>query len=222
MNPATDSSLRNTPGRLLAGFALVVVVGHHIGTIFGPLGNVGTSTEWADWIDLLVPYAVVGSALLCLHAARAPRTAWLLAAVGTILYVQGHGIHLAANSIGNAQGSAQPVHLWDEVMGHYLWYGGLYLLIASLACALLGHELTSAWRWPLALLFGLTLATNGIEGGTPYFTLAVALGLCGWAWRDRHHAGLVLLSASGVTAMALLGWGIYWQGFPQFSELGWI
>jgi hypothetical protein len=22
--------------------------------------------------------------------------------------------------------------------------------------------------------------------------------------------------------VGLLGWGVYWRGFPQFSELGWI
>lgn len=218
----TDSAVGRSSGRWLAAFALSVVLGHHVGTIFGSLGDLGPGAEWADWIDLLTPYAVIGSTLACLLATGADRRTWLVAAVGALVYAQGHGIHLSANSIGNARGNGQPVHLWDEVVGHYLWYGGTYLLVAALARALLGDRLTSTWRWPLAALFGLTMTTNGIEGGTPYLTLAVALAFCAWGWLNRAGSGLVLLTAYGATTVLLLGWGIYWQSFPQFSELGWI
>ncbi|HVF06742.1 MAG TPA: hypothetical protein VNA20_18040 [Frankiaceae bacterium] len=203
--------------RWLAAFAVAVVLGHHVGTLVGPFGEVGGRTEWADWVDLLTPFAVVGSALAALAAAGARRRAWLVAAAGAIAYVEGHGIHLAANSVGNARGDAAPVHLWDEVVGHYLWYGGLYLLVAALA--LTPAAVVSAWRWPLAALFGLTVATNGIEGGTPVFTLAAAVAFAGWGVRRR--SGL-LLCAFGVATALLAGWGLYWQGFPEFSDLGWI
>ena len=203
--------------RWLAWFALAVVVGHHVGTLVGPLGELGARTEWADWVDLLTPYAVVGTALAALLSAGASRRAWLVAAVGGVVYVQGHGVHLAANSIGNARGGAQPVHLWDEVVGHYLWYGGLYLLVAALVLAV--PEPGGRARWPLAALFGLTTATNGIEGGTPWFTLGVAVLFCAWGARSGRR---VLLAAYLVAAVLLAGWGVYWQGFPQFSELGWI
>jgi hypothetical protein len=206
-------------GRWLAGFAVAVIIGHHVGTIFGPLGRLGYGTEWQDWIDLLTPYAVVGCALAALLAAGATRRTWTLAAAGGIAYVQGHGIHLAANSVSNALGKEQPVYLWDEVVGHYLWYGGLFAVVAALVLALVGRPLTSAWRWPLAVLFGLTGATNGIEGQTALFSLVVAIGFAVWGWRRRSGA---LLASYGVTALLIAGWGIYWQGFPEFSELGWI
>ena len=205
------------PSRRLGWFAVAVILGHHTGTFVGPAGELGGDTEWADWVDLLVPYAVVGTALAVLLAARAERRAWLLAAIGAVIYVQGHGIHLAANSIGNARGDAPPVHLWDEVVGHYIWYGGLYLLIAALV--LVTPPVTSPWRWPLAALFGLTIATNGVEGGTPVFTLLIAVVYLGWGVRRRSD---LLLCAFGVTTALMLGWGTYHQGFPQFSELGWI
>ena len=208
--------------RWLGWFAIAVVIGHHVGTIFGPLGEVGARTEWADWIDLLTPYAVVGTALGALLAAGATRRAWLLAALGAALYVQGHGVHLAGNSIGNARGDAQPVHLWDEVMGHYLWYGGLYLLVAALVLA--APEPRSAARWPLAALFGLTMATNGVEGGTAVLTLAVAVGFVLWGVRRRSA---VTTTAWAVATALVAGWGLYWglaegRFFPQFSQLGWI
>lgn len=207
------------PGAWLAGFAVAVIIGHHVGTIFGPLGALGYGTEWQDWIDLLTPYAVVGCALAALAAAGADRRTWVLALGGTIAYVQGHGIHLAANSVSNALGKEQPIFLWDEVVGHYLWYGGLFVLVAALALSLLDRPATSAWRWPLALLFGLTSATNGIEGQTALFSLVVAIGFAAWGWRRRSS---LLLASYGLTALLIAGWGIYWQGFPEFSELGWI
>ncbi|MBK5308034.1 MAG: hypothetical protein JJD92_15215 [Frankiaceae bacterium] len=215
------------PYRWLGWFAVAVIVGHHVGTIFGPLGELGLRTEWADWIDLLVPYVVVGTALAALAAAGADRRAWLLAAVGAIGYVEGHGIHLSSNSIGNARGNAQPVHLWDEVVGHYVWYAGLFLLVAALARVLAARPRPGPPGWPLAVLFGLTAATNGIEGGTPYFTLAASLAFLGYGWRHRRTCGALLLTAYGTAAVLLLGWGLYWaladgRSFPQFSELGWI
>jgi hypothetical protein len=214
--------------RWLGWFAVAVIIGHHVGTFFGPLGELGGRTEWADWIDLLVPYAVVGTALTALLAAGADRRAWLLAAVGAIAYVEGHGIHLSANSIGNARGDAPPVHLWDEVVGHYVWYAGLFLLAGALTLVLADRPRPSGGvGWPLAVLFGITTATNGIEGGTPYFTLAASVVLAACGWRHRRGAGVLLLAAYGVTAALLLGWGGYWavadgRSFPQFSQLGWI
>ena len=203
--------------RWLAWFAVAVIVGHHIGTIVGPLGELGGETEWADWIDLLVPYAVIGTALGALLAAGADRRAWLLAAVGGVIYTQGHGIHLAANSISNARGDEAPVHLWDEVVGHYIWYAGLYLVMAALVLVL---PAVRSWaRWPLAALFGLTLATNGIEGGTPVLTLLVAAAFLAWGVRLRSD---VVICTAAVATVLIAGWGLYHRGFPQFSELGWI
>jgi hypothetical protein len=114
------------------------------------------------------------------------------------------------------------VHLWDEVMGHYLWYGGLYVVVAALALAV--PEPRGGARWPLAALFGLTMATNGIEGGTALLTLAVAVAFVLWAVRRRSA---VLTAAWAVAALLLAGWGLYWgvadgRFFPQFSQLGWI
>src|SRR5881409_4313237 len=214
--------------RWLGWFAVAVIVGHHVGTIFAGLGGAGRGTRWADWVDLLTPYAVVGTALATLLAAGADRRTWLLAAFASIVYVEGHGIHLSANSIGNARGNGQPVHLWDEVIGHYLWYSGWFLLVAALARALLARPRPAGWRWAvLAGLFGVTTATNTIEGGVPYLGLLAAAAFIAWGWRHRPGSGLLLVTAYGVGFALLAGWGIYWavaagRSFPQFSELGWI
>ena len=213
--------------RWLGWFAVAVIIGQHAGVLFKPLGSAGRGTEWADWIDLLTPYAVIGTALAVLLAAEADRRTWLLAAFGALAYAQGGGIHLAANSVGNARGNGQPVHLWDEVVGHYLSYAGLFLLVAALARVLVARPRPGPLGWPLAVLFGVTTANNGIEGGTPYFSLAASLAFVGWGWRHRRGSGWLLVTAYGVAAALMIGWGVYWalaegRSFPQFSELGWI
>ncbi|HVE73678.1 MAG TPA: hypothetical protein VNA30_01090, partial [Mycobacteriales bacterium] len=107
---------RRAANRALVAFAVAVIIGHHLGTILKPLGTVGP-TEWADWVDLLVPMTVLGTAAAALVAAVAERREWLLFSIGAVLYAQGHGIHLGANSISNAgvTGRAKDAaHLWDE------------------------------------------------------------------------------------------------------------
>ena len=217
LDHAADLVPRRHAGGWLAAFAVSVVVGQHIGSILKPFGLIGLRVEWADVVDLTVPYAVVGTAWVVLHRCAVSRRTWGWAVGGAVLFTQGHGVHLAANSIGNARGNEQPVHLWDEVVGHYLWYSGLYVLVGTLVVA--RPHLGSAWRWPLAALVGVTFATNGIEGGTVPLTLPVAIGCVAWGLR---HSLPTLVAMAGVTLVLLLGWGTYWQGFPQFSELGWI
>jgi hypothetical protein len=208
-------------GLRLAWFAVAVSVGHHVGTALGPLGGPG-DTRWADWADLAVPYLVVGCAAATLAAVGPGRREWMLLAAAGLLYTQGHGIHLAANSIANVQPS-EAVHLWDETVGHWLWYVGLAGLVATLALALDAvPSPRNGWSLALAVAYGLTIFTNSVEGGT------VALGLLSgavfvvWGLRRRRRAPELLVPAYAVTIACLIGWGVYWRGFPQFSELGWI
>ena len=219
--PTSPAARLPSVNRLLAGFAVAVVAGHHVGVVFEPLGEVGT-TRWADWIDLATPYAVVALAAAALAASGAHRRAWIVFGLGAIVYTQGHGIHLAANSIGNVD-PGDAAHLWDEVVGHYNWYGGLTLVVAALALALdAAPEPQSLWRFPLALAYGFTVFDNSIEGGTPVLGLAAGAVFVAWGLRRRARAPFLLVPSYGVAFAALAGWGIYWRGFPQFSELGWI
>ncbi|HVE98534.1 MAG TPA: hypothetical protein VNA12_05075 [Mycobacteriales bacterium] len=217
-----------TAVRALVGFALAVVVGHHNGTLLKPLGTVGV-TEWADWTDLVVPFAVLGTAAAVLVATEATARVWTLFAVGALLYTQGHGIHLAANSVANAGpvGDARDTaHLWDEVVGHYIWYAGLAAVVLAMLLAAARARVPAragAAAYLLAALVGFTWTTNGIEGGTVPLSVAAASGLIAVAARDRDGAAARLVIASfGLSLVLLAGWGVWHRGFPQFSELGWI
>lgn len=50
---------------------------------------------------MLTPFAVIAASAAVLAALRAPRVAIVLGAIAGTLYVHGHGVHLAANSIRN-------------------------------------------------------------------------------------------------------------------------
>jgi hypothetical protein len=211
----------STVHRRLAVFAAAVIVTHHVNTALGPIGDVGT-TRWADWVDLLVPYAVLGTAVATLAAADAGRRAWILLAATGILYTQGHGIHLAANSIASFDAS-DAAHLWDETVGHWLWYGGLAGIVATLAYGLRDVPSSrSGWALALSLGFGVTIFTNSVEGGTAALGLLSGIVFVAWGVRRRGRLPELLVPAYALAFAALVGWGLYWQRFPQFSELGWI
>jgi hypothetical protein len=87
---------------------------HHLGTLPDGLGDAGGGTRVVDWLDLLTPYLVVGTALAALASAGTDRRGWWTALTGASLYFSGHGVHLAANSIGNVRGDGAPIPLWTR------------------------------------------------------------------------------------------------------------
>jgi len=162
-------------------------------------------------------------------ALQRPRwEAWLATGVGTILYVEGHGIHLSANSIGNVaslQETAEPtidiIHLWDEVVGHYFWFAGLAVVLYVCVVSVRGQPLNLP-VWPSVVggaLTGLTWATNGLEGGTAVFSLVIAAAALGLVERRRTGLSVVLFSGGGVAVGVLAGYGLWHGGFPQPSAL---
>lgn len=204
MEPSTDDralaerARRSYVWSLLAS-GLAYGTFHHVGSLPGGLGTVG-DTRWADWIDLLTPYAVLLPAAAALAAARSPAGIWTAFGVGALAYTQGHGVHLAANSVGNvAPGDA--AHLWDEVVGHWLWYAGAAVVMAALAVSMRGRPRPQGPVPHLvALAVGLTWATNAFGGGTAPMSLAVALALAGYGW--RHRDGLAVLLVYGFVPAA--------------------
>lgn len=219
-------------GRWLAGFAAAVLVGMQAGTIFKSLGSLG-STRVADWVDLLTPYAVLGCAAMVLVAARAAWGAWALFGVGAVTFTLGHGIHLAANSVSNVAdpvvADASVVHVWDEVVSHWIWYPGLVLVLGSLVWALRGLAIpVGPGALTLAGVVALTLVNTYIEGGTAVlglvtFLISLVLGV---RWRPEPVSYLLRV-VGGVGLVLLVGWGVFWlvsrgSWFPEFSELGWI
>ncbi|GAA4367758.1 hypothetical protein GCM10023146_12600 [Nocardioides caricicola] len=178
--------------RWLAVTALSYAVVHHLGLLPEGLGDGPDQTRWADWIDLLVPWAVLVPAAFTMRDAPATQRAWLWFGAGSVLYLTGHGIHLAANSIYNAHPS-DTAHLWDEVVGHAIWYAGAALILAALALTMLGRPRPAPVGYLLAIAAGLTWATNMLGGGPIVLGLVVAVAACAFGWMRRAELGVVLL-----------------------------
>jgi hypothetical protein len=167
-------------------------------------------------------------------------TFMVLAAV----WVLGQGMHLAANSIDNlAQGLAREgginiirtdiytlTYFLDEYLSHSLWHAG----ILGLTALLIYRE----WRRPAGvktiwwatisagLIYGFTSFCIFLEGqtvllGLPFTVIIILLTLI---WGREKLAQQPLLGfffvACLVAAVLLIGWGVYWGGFPQFSDVG--
>lgn len=216
----------------LAAFAFSVILGMQAGTVYKPLGTVG-ETRVADWLDLLTPYLILGCAAALLSRVSAARPVWVLFGLGAVTFTIGHGMHLSANSVSNVANSevahAPIVHLWDEIVSHWIWYSGLIVVLVAIALALRRVRFrVGAGELVLAALLAVTLTNTYIEGGTPWLGLVFlgATTAAAFAWRPTPIARLMLI-VGGLGLVLLVGWGLFWyltdgRVFPQFSELGWI
>lgn len=195
----TEPAARRRTVRAWTALLAVVAVGHHLGTLTAPLDELG-DIQAADLLDLLLPYAVVAAAGVALLAV--PRTAQVVGVAGLLLYVQGHGIHLAANSIAERQPS-DTAFFWDELAGHAIWYAGLYLVLAAL---LVGRAVTTPpgpVRLVLSVAVGVTFATNALGGHAVPLAVVALLLLTGLAARRREGLAVDLLVAAVVGLLTL-------------------
>jgi len=210
---------------------------------------------WGDTLDFLTPFAVIPLAYLIFCHTRQrlkssnnlsrKQSLWakIVLAVGILLYVDGHGLHLSANSIArllqDMKGSElfKAVYLFDEIISHFMWDAGVFLISISLMIVALGLPAGSLSRVNLifvligAAIYGFNFTVNGIEGQTVIFTFPGAFAGCLLSsvlyLRGRkqgyHNPFHLFFSIAYFVSSALFAyWGISHSGFPQFSELGWI
>jgi hypothetical protein len=209
--------------RLLAASAVAMVLTHWLRLL--PLGYAAPgSTRYEDFVDLLTPYVVAGPALVVLARMGASTRTWGLALLGAGAFTQGQGLHLSANAISFTSGPAAPAYLWDEQVGHHLWFGGLTLLLVVVVQVVRPLPLPSG---PVAVSLAAhvspTRAANVIEGGAVPFGAALAAGLTAYGWRLRASGqGRLLLLAFGLSLALTAAYGVVQGGFPQPSELGWL
>lgn len=178
--------------RWLAVSAVAYVVAHHLGLLPDGLGAAPDGTQWADWLALAVPVVVLVPAAMVLREAGSAPKEWVLFGVGCVVYASGQGMHLAANSVNNAR-PGQTAHLWDEVVGHLVWYTGVALVLAAVARTMPGRRRPGIFGYFLAVLVGLTWATNAAGGGTEVLSVVVAVLAAGFGWLHRGDLSASLL-----------------------------
>jgi hypothetical protein len=160
-----------------------------------------------------------------------------------VVWVEGQSIHLAANSIDNlietlartqvlnikATDIYNLTYFFDEHLSHLMMHIGML----GLAALLTYHEWRSlagaATTWwaaiPAGIIYGFTYFCLFIEGQTVALGLPFAFILVLFAivWGRNKLAQRPLLAFFFITCLVALllfaGWGLYWGGFPQFSEV---
>ena len=205
--------------------------------------------SYQDEFDLLTPLVLIPVYWLLFRYAGSEESqlseeiAFMVLAA---IWVLGQGMHLAANSINNlAEGLAKGqgpditgtsiytlTYFLDEHLSHYLWHLG----ILGLAALLIYRE----WRRPAGvrtiwwvtilagLIYGFTYFCIFLEGQTvPLgFPFAVMIILFALVWGRQKLARQPILCfffiASLMAAVLFTGWGLYWGGFPQFTDVGLI
>ena len=205
--------------------------------------------SYQDVLDLLTPLVLIPVYwLLFKFSASKPSnlTEDILFLLFTVFWVEGHGIHLAANSINNfihalaKHGVIDLIgsdlyaltYFLDENLSHYIWHIGLM----GLAALLIYRE----WRSPTgeetiwwatilgSLIYGFTYAVIFLEGqtlalGLSFALLIVLLTLVWGRKKITSQPVLAFFFLSCLVALLLFaGWGLYWGGFPQFSDVGLI
>ena len=184
---------------IISAYGMVTVL--PIFVIFQPFFTVdlpGFPIRYGDLLDLLLtPWIGVGVfALLYVYIPKASESPtghknlyrvlfWML----SVLYVEGHGMHLAANSIGNNLAAntdprlALSIFLFDEPIGHLLWLSGaigLALIAVAYQTSHTGRDqLTRRQIWLILItgvLYGVSFALTIIEGQSALWAGPIVFG----------------------------------------------
>jgi hypothetical protein len=210
--------------------------------------NVWNGLAVADLFDLTTPFAIVFlifNLYRKLAGTGSGVPVWLpaLLILGSITFVEGHGMHLSANAIHRHVDPAGPsplhalTYFFDERLGHILWDSGnlvmaLGILFASLRIRWKMMEQRSVLLLMAAgLVYGFTFFVNAVEGQTVIFQLPAAIMLTGMLAAMRvsgrktfqQNPGVTFFLAGYTGASLLMAiWWLWQGGFPEFSALGWI
>jgi hypothetical protein len=195
-------------------------------------------------VDLVTPLVVIPLAWLVFDLAgglgRRGLVAFLVVAA---LWVEGQGIHLAANAIGDAfsHDGADAFYLtvpgdldlWlDETLSHWMWHVawvGLSILILAAATRdpATPSDRTSATAVAAGAVYGATFFLVSVEGVTTPLGIPASILILAWCVLAARR-GLIrqpvftfFLVATVVTLVGYVGWGALngWT-LPEFSKVG--
>lgn len=239
-SPSQAAAAASSANRLLVAFSVAFVVFMILPSFLSAPLALFPLMKVEDAFTLLTPVVLIPLYWLLLKQAAGDRItggAMLLFLILAVLWVDGHGIKLAANSIGrlfNEEGTdplAQLTYFYDETLGHYYWHIGLVALSVLLVTLELRNPSVSpvGSLWGLgiaAVLYGLAFFMIVVEGqtgplGVPF---AAVFSVTSVLWARNRFGSKPILTfffIGYVTALVLFAvWGIYWRGLPEFSEVG--
>jgi hypothetical protein len=242
-DPASARDRDRLPAALLAystALAVLLLVPPYLAASVGP----PEAFTLQEAIDLFTPLVVIPLAWLAFDLAgglgRPGLVAFLVLAAA---WVEGQGIHLAANAVGDAfthdaadafyRTVPGELNLWlDETLSHWLWHiAWVGLAVLLLAAATRGAAVD---RDRVSLAAGVAGAIHGavffvvtVEGVTALLGLPASLLLLAWSavaarrGLARHPVVTFFLVSTAVTLLGYLAWAAAndWT-LPEFSKAG--
>jgi len=239
--PRRETMKRNWP--LLSLFSAVYAFLILAPSVFHQNFPLKSGIELGDALDIVTPFAVFGLVWLLVRrtVGEVRGAAALVLLLIAVIWSQGQGMHLASNSIGHqfseSEGGAafDLVHFYDEVLSHYVWWVAILALPVYLLVLMFRDRTLSSGGSPLAALpaaavFGSIMGVDALESAVvpmalPAFAAIAGLAtyLFGSAPRLRGVELFAFTGASAVIALGvLLGWGVYYGGWPEPSDVGLI
>jgi hypothetical protein len=234
------------PSRITLIFAIAFAV-----VLLGPpvlgRGQFGPNPDlkWQDILDLATPIVMLPAYWLLIRqpgwAPDLDRSELILFLGLGAVWAEAQGMHLAANSIdnlvaGQTGGPSVPlIHLFDEIVSHYLW---LFAIVGLAALAYVRDRRHPFLVGPAdssgldvvaiaGLIYGFTSFDIVVEGGTGGFgipaaaTLTIIPLLVSRGRLRREPVGAFVLAGHLSAIVLFAAWWVYWgDHLPQFTEVG--
>jgi len=205
--------------------------------------------SYQDVLDILTPLVLIPIYWLIFKFASSESSSLseeITFLILAVFWVQGQGMHLSANSINNLIETLAKyqvidikptdiynlAYFFDEYLSHYLWHIGTLGLAALLICREWNRPAEKPTTWWAAILagiiYGFTYFCIFREGqtimmGLPFALAVVAFTLISGRKKLAERPVLAFFFISCLFAFILfVGWGLYWGGFPEFSDVGLI
>lgn len=216
---------------------------------------------WSDVLDFFAPYFVMPFYLYFYYKCREQEIIALILRTNkerktllvleilvyfllVVAWIQGHGMHLSANSVHNVidreyfsytnpdaahhrsvlVNLEHVVDFWDEKLGHEAWHAGIYGLQAILVwrgCGSNIYSFSDVLRiFASAVVYGFILFCAIIEGGTPhigipYIIFTLTVFASKHSFTKIRRCGLLLYFFVGTTLAAVLcSW---WGWFTNWT-----
>ncbi len=174
-------------------------------------------------VDVLTPFVVAAATVAVMLALGAPRGPVVAAVFAGVLYVHGHGVHLAANSIHNEGAQGNLVYFWDERFSHIEavlgWFGLVAAFCFAERVAPRSVSTSPALLALAALVLGWTFFTSTVEGQTWWLELPATVLFAITALRAPRPLVCTAAGAFAVGAALIAVWAIWHGGVPEFSAL---
>ena len=205
---------------------------------FGPYGLIKNG----DVVDLLTPLVLIPLYWLLFWVGREEgpgKAEGVVFLVLAALWIEGQGLHLAANSIGHmlsemvGTDAEKLTYFYDERLSHYMWHFG----VIGLSALILWRQ----WRFPFegqrsslwlegisGFLYGFTFFLIIVEGqtvliGLPFAIIVTIAGLIWGRGQFRQQPLLAFFWIGYLIATVMsVAWWIYWGEFIEIFETGWV